>query len=678
MKAALGWINAYLDRPATAPEAQERLTAVGFPVEHVEEVTLPSGVRETQLEVEVTSNRSDVLNHVGVARELAAATGRTLRLPDAHLVESGPGVETVTRVDLDEPELCSVYTARVVRGVTVGPSPAWLVDRLESCGLRSVNNVVDVTNFVLLEMGQPLHAFDLNRLSGRRIVVRRAKRGERFTAIDNTRHELTEAMLVIADAEKAVAIAGVMGGLDSEVGESTTDVLLESAIFEPLSVRRTSRALKLASDSSYRFERGIDPEGVDRASRRAAELIVELAGGTLAAGVVRVGHDTPGPRRVVVRPERCDAILGVSLSPERQMEHLARLGLEPEQQDGTIVCTIPSFRRDIEREIDLIEEVGRLHGYNDLPVADRIEVRVQPRQAEVAAKGLLHRVLIAHGYHEAVTFSFIAPAGGEPFVPEGAQAVMIDDERRKGEPMLRPSLLPSLLASRKTNQDAGNEGVRLFEAASTWTKRGSEIEEAVKLALLADAPDPDAAVRDLRGTVAELIERLGGSDAASQLVVSPVEDGGYTSSATVSLGGRVIGILGVLAPAVRDRFNLKSGLVAAELDIAPLLALYPPVRTVASLPRFPGIERDLSILVDEAVRWEAIESAVRDANPALLESVTFLGIYRGKPIEKGRKSVSFRMRFRDPARTLRHEEVDPQVAAAVEALKAKAGAELRA
>lgn len=679
MKASLAWINSYLDRSADAQEAHDRLGAVGFPVEGIEPIALAGGTRDTRLEVEITSNRGDCTNHLGLARELAAATGRALVRPSIDLpAEAGTPVAELTSVENREADLCPVYTARVITGVKVGPSPAWLVDRLEAIGLRSVNNVVDVTNFVLFEMGQPLHAFDLAKLAGRRIVVRRAAPGEKFTAIDGSKHELRDSMLVIADAEKAVAVAGVMGGLDSEVSSATVDVLLESARFDPLSIRRTSRALKLASDSSYRFERGVDPRGVELASRRAAQLIVELAGGTLAEGVIRVGEEEPAEREVSMRVERCHKLLGVDIDAKTQALLLERLGLRPKLIDGRITCTIPTYRRDLEREVDLIEEVARLHGMDDIPVRDRVSFTVQPRQPEVAARQVLHRVLVAHGYHETVTFSFLSPKQAKAFMGEekGVEPVVLDDERRKAEPVLRPSIVPSLLNCRKLNQDAGNENVRLYEIASTWVRHEGEIVEKVKLALLADAADPHAAVRLLRGTLEESVERLGGRDAKSRLGFEPrpPECG---VAADVRLGDRVIGAMGLLDAKVRDLFDVKANVVAAEVDLDPLLALYPPSRQVGSLPRFPAIERDVSWVVDETVEWRRVEEAVHATKPAMLERIDFLGTYRGKPIEKGRKSVSFRMLFRDPAGTLRHEQVDPQVAAVIESLREKVGGELR-
>lgn len=687
MRTSLAWLNDYLDRPLEAEEAERALTAVGFPLDGREAVTTSTGARDVMLDVEVTSNRSDALSHLGLARELAAATGRTLQPPPSAVpVEAGERpVDQLTRVANEAEDLCPVYTARVVTGVTIGPSPGWLVDRLEAAGLRPINNVVDVTNFVLLELGQPLHAFDLATLAERRIVVRRARGGERFVAIDSSRHTLDDAMLVIADAERPVALAGVMGGLETEVGETTTDILLESARFDPLSVRRTSRATKLASDSSFRFERGVDPRGVELASRRAAELIVELAGGALAPGVIRAGEPEPEPRQVTMRPERCRALLGVDVSDEQQLDHLEALGLAPKRVADRLTCTIPTYRLDLEREVDLIEEVARMHGFDHVPMRDRITLEVRPVQPTIAARRELGRVLTAHGYHEAVTFSFLAPDAAQRFVPPGREPVALADAGRRAEPTLRPALLPSLLSCRKTNQDHGNENVRLFETAATWTRAGEagEPREQTRLALLCDAarPDDQHAARALRGAIEALIEHLGGPSARRQLRIEPIDEATqaphFAAAATVALGDQTLGTLGAIAQATADAFDLKVAVFGAELALDPLIALYPPARRVAAQPRFPAIERDLSVVVDDAARWRDIERAVHDAGPALLEAVRFLDTYRGKPIAKGRKSVSFRMVFRDPDKTLRHEEVDPQVEAVIAALRDAVGAELR-
>jgi phenylalanyl-tRNA synthetase beta chain len=690
MKTSLAWLNSYLDKPMTADQAEPLLTGVGFPFDGRDELTLSTGASDTLLDVEVTSNRSDCLSHLGLAREAAAAYGRSLVHPEIGSPGgTGSSVDELTGVESSEPDLCPLYTARVVTGVKIGPSPKWLIERIEGAGLRSVNNVVDITNFVLLELGQPLHAFDMDKLAGRRIVVRRALGGEQFTAIDGSRHELTGKMLVIADAQKPVAIAGVMGGLDSEVTETTTDILLESAIFDPLSVRSTSRALKLASDSSFRFERGVDPLGVDRASRRAAQLIVELAGGTLAKGVIRVGQNDPAPVKVTMRISRCRALLGIGLDAEQISASLKRLGLSPKTDGDTVTCTIPTFRLDLKREADLIEEVGRLYGYDNIEIKPRLELEVRPKQSDITARQELGRVLVAHGYHETVTPSLLTREHAQAFCPGELKPMALAGETRRQDRFLRPSLLPSLLNCRKHNQDRGNEGVRLFEVAGTWGDEGGNIggntggntgggtREVTSLAILTDAPDPHEGFRAARGAIEELTVTLGGEEAAKSLAFEPVQDDKLNPAAKVMLHGEERGRIGVLCDALLSQFGLQTPVVLAEIDYDPLVANYPPKRTVGDLPRFPGIERDLSIVVDEAVTWRQVEQCVAQTAPKMLEALQFLTIFRGKQIGKGKKSLSLRMRFRNPDATLRHDEVDPQVNAVVEKLKQGVAAELR-
>jgi phenylalanyl-tRNA synthetase beta chain len=674
MMISLDWLNQYLDRAVDADEADRVLTDVGFPLEGREDVG-----DDVALDVEVTSNRSDVLSHIGTAREIAAATGRKLSPPTIDITETGEPADTLTSVANDAPELCPVYTARVIRGVKIAPSPAWLVQRLEAIGLRPVNNVVDVTNFVLHEMGQPLHAFDMNLLQGRKIVVRNASEGEPFTAIDGTKHKLTGDMLVIADAERPVAVAGVMGGLESEVGEATTDVLLESACFDPLSVRTTSRALKLASDSSYRFERGVDPCGIERASRRAAQLICELAGGKLARGVIRVGESEPEPKNVSMRPARCQQLLGYEMPAERMIALLDALELQPKIEGDAIACTVPSHRLDLEREVDLIEEVARLNGYGQIPVEPKMNIVARKSQIDVQARKLVGRTLIAHGFHETITFSNIAPKQAEPFLDDGHELITMDDDRRMAEPGLRPSLLPSLLAVRKNNQDAGNANVRLFEVAKVFSSKGGRYAESKDLALLSDASS-EPTLRELRGTIEELCEAMDYPvriEAAGRLTPKWAETAGLIMN-DIDDRDRVVGVFGRASAATTKRFDLKTSVDLAWLDYAEMTRRYPQATVVGELPKFPGIERDLSIVVDESVLYADIKKAATGTEPALMEELAFVGVYRGKQVGKGRKSVTLRMSFRDPAKTLRHEEVDPQVERIVKALEASLSAELRA
>ncbi len=677
MKISLAWLNNYLDRSVEADQVEQVLTDQGLPIESRLEVG-----GDVMLDVEVTSNRSDCLSHIGLAREMAAGAGCALVEPD-YTVSAASGGNTTNEfggVRVEDAKRCSQYTARVIRGVKVGPSPAWLVQRLEAVGQRSVNNVADVTNFVLLELGQPLHAFDLAQLAGGRIVVRQARRGEAFVAIDGSRHELTSGMLVIADDREPVAVAGIMGGFGSRVTQKTVDVVLESAAFDPSSVRCTGRALKLSSESSFRFERGVDPMGVQRASARAANLICEVAGGHVAGELIQVGGDAPQARQVTMRTRQCNELLGLRLTPAVIAELLERLGFEPRAEgDGErVVCTVPSYRLDVSREVDLIEEVARAHGLEAVPVQEKIHIVTRPVQPRVAARQSLGRVLVAHGYHETVTFSFLNEKHGRAFLTADEQVVSVDEQSRhvgtRAEPVLRPSVLPSLLACRKANQGAGNTDVRLYECAAVWSRREGKVIERNHLALLCDAHEAQQTLRDVRGTVSELVERLAGNVGLSFV---PAELNGLTGAALIEISGQRLGRIGLIDEGRQRLFDLQVSVVIAELDLDALLDAYPPTRRVGGLPRFPAIERDLSVVVDERVRWGDIQGHVLATEPALLEDVAFLDVYRGKPIPKSKKSVSFRMLFRDPVSTLRHEQVDPQVAAVVQRLEIQVDAQLR-
>ena len=712
MKISLRWLNDYLDPPVSAEVAEPRLTAQGFPVEQTLEHEQGPAAGDTMLDVEVTSNRGDCLSHEGIAREIAAGGGHAFRpAEDPNENSSSPekSVDTLdgVTVELREPAACPLYSARVIRGVKVGPSPPHLVARLEAVGLRSVNNVVDATNFVLHEMGQPMHAFDLGQLAQQRIVVRRASAEEAFEAIDGSRHRLRDDMLVIADADRPQAVAGIMGGRGSEVTESTTDVLLESAVFAPLAVRTTGRALKLASDSSFRFERGVDPAGVERAGRRAASMIVELAGGHLESGVIRRGPwaDQPPPSvEVTMRTARCRQLLGLELSDQQQADYLRRLGLEVrlsrdastspagELDADLITAVIPSHRLDLSREVDLIEEIARLHGLECIPVRESLSLTIGPPQSRVAARRHVAQTLVAHGYHETVTFSFVGPAAARPFLADGDEALWLEGDHKKDEPMLRPSILPSLLQCRKLNQDAGNARVRLFETASCWSVRDGQTRETVRLALICDAAAEatpakgqvpgQQTLQQLRGLIDELVERLGGDAALRRLRVQAAANGeatvpGLEPAGVLWLDDQRLGGFGLIRGDLRSAAGVQSVVAALEVDLDPLLQLFPPPRQVDELTRFPGIERDLSLILNEAVTWKQIESVIVGVAPDLLEASEFLGIYRGKPIPAGQKSVSLRLRFRDPRQTLRHEQVDPQMAAVVDAVTDQLNASLR-
>jgi phenylalanyl-tRNA synthetase beta chain len=679
MKISLNWLREYVDVSCSAEDLAKALTRIGLSCEEI--LQAPD---DAVLNLEITSNRPDCLGHLGVAREVAAMTGVPLRLPKGKNPKIRGKVGEMTSVEVSAADLCPRYTARLIRGVKVGPSPSWMVRRLEAMGLRGVNNVVDVTNYVLMEYSQPLHSFDFDKLAGRRIVVRRAKAGEELVSIDGTRCRLDESMLVIADAEKAVAIAGVMGGQDTEVGAGTTNVLIESAQFDPLSVRRTSRKLALMSESNYRFERGVDPVGVEQASLRACQLIAELAGGELVEGIVDVWAKPFVPPTVTLRPRRCDALLGIRISPARQMEILAKLHLSPRMEGDKIVCTIPPWRGDLVREVDLIEEIIRLEGYDKIPVTDRITHGVAAdnpvdrvrRQATAAAQ--------AGGFDETLTLTFIEPAEAALFC--NAPAVCVDSVVRKTDNALRPTLIPSLLRVCKTNQDAGNADVDLFEISAVFppgssgrrgktSPRGAMDDEHLELAMVTTRE-----LADLRGALEAVAQRLAGQ---AKLEVQPAVVKGMSNSASGNVlldgkDGKAIGVIGMVAPEVLDHYGLARPIAAVAVRFDAMLAAAQQAKVYQPLPRFPAVRRDLSLIVDEDVAWKRLAEAIAAVPQPTRVAVDYVTTYRGKPVPAGRKSVTVTLTYRAADQTLRNEQVDQQVTEVVEALRKGLAAELRA
>lgn len=707
MNISVRWLNEYL-RPAdvTASGAEEVLTNVGFPIDQV--IQRDDG--DVMLDVEVTSNRGDGLSHIGLAREIAAATGRSLVKPRiAVSTTAAPAAapsDVARAVTLENriPADCPRFTVRVIKGVKVGPSPDWMVRALEAVGQRSINNVVDVTNYVMFEYGQPSHVFDLATIARGRdgrpgLIVRHAESGERLDLLDGQRVTLRRGDLVVADHERPVSLAGVMGGADTQVTADTVDVLLEVATWAPLKVRAAARRLNLRTDASHRFERIVDPRTIDEAAARAASLLVELAGGEILEGMLDEGAE-PAPASIVrLRPARCFALLGITL-PLEEMEHLLRAHEIDVVRRGTgadavFECTIPPHRPDLAREVDLIEEVARTHGLDELPLHDKLAIRVAAPQTSERAKRTLASALTGLGFYEAITFTFVSPKAAAPFLSPGLQALQVCDERRKAEPVLRPSVIPSLLACRRANQDGGvraEGGLRLYEIAPAFAadEAGREREYA-SLALLADLPPASlagsskafdrqqAALRLIRGTIETAARALGGPAARIDLAPVDLPMAAYEkgAGAEVLLNGRRIGICGLISRSVLAQHDLREPVVTAEVELAPLITLFPPRATVQTLPAFPGIERDVSLIVAEDITWASIQQLLDGTPLPLLEAHDFVASFRGKPIDPGRKSITVRLRFRDPARTLRHEEVDPQVEAFINAARQQLSAELR-
>jgi phenylalanyl-tRNA synthetase beta chain len=680
MKISLEWLGHYLPGPLAADAAAEALTHGGLPVEVIETVVTDDGVTDTVIDVEVTSNRSDCLSHVGVARELAALLDREFRDVPPPPADPVPSLLTpaadggLSSLSIDEPDLCPHYTARVIRGVVVGPSPAWMQRRLRAVGLRPVNNVVDVTNYVLMEMGQPLHAFDLDRLHARQVNVRRATAGERLTTLDGRDHPLTADMLVIADGARPVALAGVMGGRDTEVTGRTVNILLESARFDPLSVRSTARRLSMGSDSSYRFERGIDPTLPERASRRAAQLIVETAGGKIAGPLMSAGADGHSPKSLWLRLTRLKQVLGVEFPATQVVDALARLGLKPQLRGERVDVTVPSHRLDLTQEIDLVEEAARVIGYQHIPEREQILIRVAPADPLRAAVEAVRSTLVAGGYCEALTFTFVADALATAFLPPEAHGLPRADGRvRKADAQLRPSLLPGLLEAVRRNETVGTPGVKLFELGSTfWLDAAGKVVERRRLSLVGGTD-----YRATRGTVEALLARL---DADRAITVAPTARPGFAAGGCgeVRWGGVSVGFVGKVDRAVAGQLDLRDVPMAAELDLAVLLDGARHVPQLRPLPRFPAVRRDLSLVLPEATRYEQVDATIHAVAPADLEAVEYVTTYRGKPLEAGTKSVTVALVFRSPTTTLTGEAVESAVAGVVDAARAQLGATLRA
>lgn len=669
MKISLNWLNDYIDIGYDAEAIADILSDKGFPCEEI-----LAHDQDTMIDVEVTSNRGDCLGHLGVARELAAATGKPLKNPEVTLESSGQDVSSLVEVVVEAPDACARYTARVIQGVTVGPSPDWLVKRLETIGLRTVNNVVDATNYAMMETGQPAHAFDYDKIDQGKIIVRQAQAGETLISIDGTPCKLTENMLVIADAKGPVAMAGVMGGLETEVTDQTTSILLEDAHFEPVTVRTTSRQLALPSDAAYRFERIVDREALDWISQRTAQLIVQVAGGTVAQGMVdcypRPRVDAP----VALRLSRLGHVLGIDVPSQDVVDILSALGFEPSLQTPEVVtCKVPSWRSDVSREADLIEEVARCYGYDKVPTQDRIEIQVtsvDAYQKDVQAVG---RGLNACGYYETISVDFIDDATAELFaVRADKNHLAVADVSRKSANKLRQTVMGSLLSILKTNVNVKNLPCRVFEVAHTFVPDASGIlpKEETSIGLVADSD-----FRALRTAVEQTIRTLV-PDAAIEFV--PVDLPWAQAGAEVHVNGAGVGHAGVFSESVLKAFELKHVMpVGAELAFDTLVNMKSDRVTLKAIPRFPAIERDLSLIVAESVKWSDIVAAIDSHGPIELEGVKYREIYRGKGVPKDKKSVTLSLRFRDADGTLKHDTVDVFQKPIVDGLVADVQAELR-
>lgn len=665
------WLSRYVDLPMPLAELESRLALSGLNHESTTAVG-----DDFVIDLEVTSNRGDCLGHVGVAREVAVLYDLPLRTPLVDLRGDGNDIDLLTSVSNEFPEACPRYTARMIRGVKVGPSPAWLAGSLHSVGINTINNVVDATNYVMLECGQPLHAFDFDCLGGKRIVVRPAREGETIQAIDHRSYTLEPSMCVIADAAQAVAVAGVMGGATSEVTNQTENLLIEAAIFTPLSIRRTARKLKLFSPSSFRFERRVDPERVDWASRRVCEIILSSGGGEVVAGAIDTGERQPPAAPVVLRFSQLKRLLGIEIDRDEVLRILSALGCQQvDEAAGRVGLRMPSWRHDLIREVDLIEEVARVHGYERIPEDQSIPVIASAKRPFDVAIEKIRGVLVAAGISEAMTPSIVTDKLDSMISPWTARpALATQVPMLEGARKLRRSLLPSLLQSRAANWSASSTSADLFEIAHVYLPGQSDDElptEQYTLGIVCGL-----GFFELKGVLDQIASRLG---LPEPLSYDPQNIGGLSDDWSVEVhhGGRSVGFLSMIDPRLCKELKLQGEAAAAELSLAALLQSAKLVPTQQSVSAFPSIQRDLNLIVDESVRWASLERAVRAAVGTELAAVNYKETYRNPAKDgPGRKRILLAVELQKPDATLTGAEADAVVASILSRCEQEVGAKL--
>jgi len=632
-------------------------------------------------DLEVTPNRPDLNSVIGIAREIAALTGNPLRWPSVEIPQGLTGAASVAesvQVRIEAPDLCPRYTARVIRGVKIGASPEWLKQTLEKAGVRSINNVVDVTNYVMLETGQPLHAFDLHLVGASAagvptIVVRRSVGSEEFVTLDGQKRVLSGESLLIADEAKGIALAGVMGGRNTEIQDTTTDVLLESACFAPSNIRKTSKTLGLRTDASYRFERGADIGICDWASQRAVKLILETAGGVLESGIVDAYPVAHEAKVITLRHERLSALLGVDIPVGTQITMLKSLGIVPvssggEGELGATRFTVPSHRVDIKREADLIEEVARLFGVDKIPsTPPRVCLGSHAYDAVVDQMSEVRRLLCGAGLYEAQGQTLIGVEAAR--LAAGADAVVALANPLSSEMnALRPSLLPGLMDSLRNNLTRKNPDVGLFEMGRVFVRLGGQVREERRVAVAltgARAPgfwlgaerDAKYTAYDLKGIVEDFLEAIGlkGVSYTKRVEAHPL----FHESAAIALGGKLpLGEMGLVHPMLARGYDLRDAVLMVELNLDVVLARRNAARSFKTLPQFPSVRRDVAMLVPETVAHEAVVQSVRQAKAANLESVELFDVFRGKGVPEGSKSVAYAFTYRHAEKTLTDAEVN--------------------
>ncbi len=692
MKVLHNWLKEFVDVAATPAELRSRLSLSGTAVDAIEE-----SAAGPVLDAELTSNRADCLGHYGIAREIAALYGAPLKHVKPKLVESAVAASIITRVEIEAPDLCARYTARVLRGVKVQPSPDWLRQRLEALGHASINNVVDATNYVMLELGHPLHAFDLDKLTERRIVVRRARPGEKIRTLDGVERALAKDMCVIADASRAAGIGGVMGGAESEIGFSTSNILLEAAWFDPISIRRTSKTLGLRTEASMRFERGADIDMPELASRRTAELIQQLGGGEILSGVVDAYPNPEPQRKLELTRTEFLRVMGSDV-PDREIEGiLGALGFQPVRVDenrgreGSLTaaweCRAVSWRRDVTREIDLVEEVARIYGYNKFPPRMPSSKQAAARLPYAGAEDQLRQRLIGLGYHEIVAVPIVNQELDELFRTEGAKPAIIANPLSEEASTMRGSGAVSMLATLEWNLNRGQRNLRLFEIGRTYAINDGKPVEARILTLGATGDAREKSIHE-ESREFEFADLKGDLDRIGELAGGFAWDSGvpnwlsHADAGRISLvgAGGALGAAGKIGRKPAEAFKLRTAALVADLALEPLLEAIERTREsrrYEPLPRFPAVERDFSLLLAGGIKFSQVQDTIRALKIPEVARIQAVDLFRGKNVPAGKYSLLVRVTFQSAQATFTDAQLTDFSARIVAALEKSLGASLR-
>ena len=680
MKISYNWIKEYIDLKKSPEETAEILTKSGSEVKAVERIG-----DDYIMEIEITPNRSDCLSYIGIARELSASTGKAIKMPLIKIKRQKPSGKAPFTVEIKDKDLCPRYTARLIRGVRVDESPEWLKKKIISMGLRPVNNIVDITNYVLFELGQPMHAFDYDKIKGKVIVIKRAREGEKITSIDNVERPLEKDMLVIADQEWPIAIGGVMGGLNTEVTKKTRNILLESAYFDPISIRRTSFKTALMSESSYRFERGVDPGMVLGASNRAALLIEAVCGGKIAE-LIDKGDKPEKERKVLLRIERLNKILNLNLKESYVKKILSGLQLKASSpKKGIINVSVPTFRQDLRYEIDLIEEISRIYGYDNTAMTiPRIIPNPERKSISWRAREKATEILTSLGLSEVITYGLLGRQAINRVFGDSAGTIAIKNPLSAEQEMMRASLIPGMLNVVSYNMNRGVKDLKLFEIGSVYYRgSGSKYQEKTNLGIAltglfsTDWQRPKANVTffDLKGALKTLFSGLGLKDfTMAEKPSSPLEKG---ASSDILYDGKCIGKAGCLSSNIQNVFDISQKVFLAEIDFDAFISFVNLERRFSDIPKYPSIKRDVSLIAGGDVSFEKISSLVKEQGGQLVEKIELFDRYAGKQIPEDHQGLSFRIEYRDRKKTLTAEDVDKIHAAIRKSLAETLGVKLR-